>query len=186
MSIVTVEDTNLTNIADAIRGKNGTSDTYKPNEMANAISNITTNEDLSTEFDEQNVLLTNQETTLEEIVGALNGKAGSGSSEATIDFWFDEDVLHINMKKYAEISDFFNVVWGNTQGVIVENCNTGEIFFEITLDGGPDELVVDLAEIPDCEDIYIYDGDYILDIHILKENGVYAFTYFAIGLTGNG
>lgn len=42
MSIVTIEDTNLTNIANAIRSKNGTSDTYKPSEMATAIENIPT------------------------------------------------------------------------------------------------------------------------------------------------
>lgn len=42
MSIVTIDDTNLTNIADAIRSKNGSSDTYKPSEMASAISGIET------------------------------------------------------------------------------------------------------------------------------------------------
>lgn len=42
MAKVLVTDTHLTNIADAIRGKKGTSDTYKPSEMANAISNIET------------------------------------------------------------------------------------------------------------------------------------------------
>lgn len=40
MSIVTIDDTNLTNIADAIRSKKGTSDTYKPSEMASAIESI--------------------------------------------------------------------------------------------------------------------------------------------------
>ena len=40
MSLVTINDTNLKNIANAIREKNGTTDTYKPNEMASAISNI--------------------------------------------------------------------------------------------------------------------------------------------------
>lgn len=40
MAIVTIDDTNLSNIAKAIRDKNGSTDTYKPNEMANAISNI--------------------------------------------------------------------------------------------------------------------------------------------------
>ena len=40
MAIVTIDDTNLTNIAGAIREKNGTQDTYKPSEMAAAISAI--------------------------------------------------------------------------------------------------------------------------------------------------
>lgn len=42
MAIVTIDDTHLTNIANAIRGKNGSSATYKPSEMANVISNIET------------------------------------------------------------------------------------------------------------------------------------------------
>ena len=40
MSKVYLEDTNLTNIANAIRSKNGETTTYKPSEMATAISNI--------------------------------------------------------------------------------------------------------------------------------------------------
>lgn len=40
MAIVTINDTNLTDIATAIRGKNGTENTYKPSEMAAAISAI--------------------------------------------------------------------------------------------------------------------------------------------------
>lgn len=40
MAIVTIEETNLTNIAGAIREKNGTQTTYKPSEMAAAIQAI--------------------------------------------------------------------------------------------------------------------------------------------------
>lgn len=39
---VIIDDRNLTNIADAIRNKTGSSDTYKPSEMATAINSITT------------------------------------------------------------------------------------------------------------------------------------------------
>lgn len=42
MAIVTIDDTNLVNIANAIRSKNGTNNTYKPSEMASAIENIET------------------------------------------------------------------------------------------------------------------------------------------------
>ena len=42
MAIVTINETNLTNIAEAIRGKNGETTTYKPNEMAAAIEAIQT------------------------------------------------------------------------------------------------------------------------------------------------
>ena len=40
MSIVTIDDSNLTAIGNAIRAKNGTTTTYKPSEMAAAISAI--------------------------------------------------------------------------------------------------------------------------------------------------
>ena len=40
MANVIINDTNLTNIANAIRGKNGTTATYKPSEMAAAITAI--------------------------------------------------------------------------------------------------------------------------------------------------
>ena len=40
MSKVAITDTYLTNIANAIRGKSGSSDTYTPSEMASAITNI--------------------------------------------------------------------------------------------------------------------------------------------------
>ena len=40
MSIVTIDDSYLTAIGNAIRAKNGTTTTYKPSEMAAAISAI--------------------------------------------------------------------------------------------------------------------------------------------------
>ena len=45
MSIVTIDDSYLTNIGNAIRAKNGATTTYKPSEMAAAISAIETGED---------------------------------------------------------------------------------------------------------------------------------------------
>ena len=42
MANVIINDTNLTNIANAIRGKNGLTETYKPSEMAAAITAIPT------------------------------------------------------------------------------------------------------------------------------------------------
>lgn len=42
MAKVVINDTNLTDIADAIRKKSGTEDTYKPSEMATAIQKIQT------------------------------------------------------------------------------------------------------------------------------------------------
>ncbi len=40
MATILVSDTNLTNIANAIRTKNGSANTYKVNEMASAINNL--------------------------------------------------------------------------------------------------------------------------------------------------
>lgn len=45
---VTVDDTNLKAIADAIRAKNGTEETYKPSEMAEAIKSISAVEEKNT------------------------------------------------------------------------------------------------------------------------------------------
>ena len=79
MAIKTINDTNLANIANAIRDKNGTSTTYKPSEMANAIANIPTEEDLSAELTAQNITITTQEATINNIEMALQNKsAGSG------------------------------------------------------------------------------------------------------------
>lgn len=41
MSKKLYEESHIQNIADSIRGKNGSSDTYKVSEMANAIDNST-------------------------------------------------------------------------------------------------------------------------------------------------
>ena len=58
MAKVLVTDTHLTNIADAIRDKKGTSDTYKPSEMANAISNIETGGGGNTDIEDGLVMRT--------------------------------------------------------------------------------------------------------------------------------
>ncbi len=83
MATILVSDTNLTNIANAIREKNGETISYKVNEMANAIENISTSagaaEDLSSELSTQNSLITTQETTIDNIITALEGKASGGS-----------------------------------------------------------------------------------------------------------
>lgn len=46
MAQVLITDTYLENIADAIREKNGSEDTYTPAQMATAIENIQTAEDM--------------------------------------------------------------------------------------------------------------------------------------------
>lgn len=85
MATILVSDTNLTNIANAIREKNGETTSYKVNEMANAIENISVSsgatEDLSSELSTQNSLITTQETTIDSIISALEGKASGGSGK---------------------------------------------------------------------------------------------------------
>lgn len=89
MAKVLVSDTNLSNIADAIRSKNGTTKSYKVAEMATAIGGISvgngTSEDLSSELSTQNSLITTQETTIDSIISALEGKAAGGSDGATLE-----------------------------------------------------------------------------------------------------
>ena len=80
MGRVLVTDTHLTNIANAIRYKNGTAATYKPSEMAAAINNITGSEDLSEELNNYETYLSTQETTINDIVSALQDKTtGTGA-----------------------------------------------------------------------------------------------------------
>ena len=50
MSIVTIDDSCFTNIANAIRSKNGETTTYKPNEMAAAISAISGGGDVTWQY----------------------------------------------------------------------------------------------------------------------------------------
>ncbi len=85
MANVIVEEQSLIDIANSIRTKNGTSNTYKPSEMASAIESITggSSEDLSSELTTQNTLLTSQTSKLSDVVVALKGKASGGSSEGT-------------------------------------------------------------------------------------------------------
>lgn len=84
MSIVTIDDTNLTNIANAIREKNGTSNTYKPNEMASAIQDISASEDLSSELNTQETLLNNQVDKISIAINTLKNKASGGGDALEI------------------------------------------------------------------------------------------------------
>lgn len=81
MSKVLVTDTNLTNIANAIRSQNGTNTTYKPGEMASAILAIETKEDLSAELAEQETLINNQVIKVTSVRTALQSKIASSESD---------------------------------------------------------------------------------------------------------
>ena len=96
MAKVLVDSEKLTNIANAIREKNVETISYKVNEMANAIENISTSggaaEDLSNELSTQNSLITTQETTIDNIITALEGKASGGSGTA-----YETCNVHVNV-----------------------------------------------------------------------------------------
>lgn len=65
MSIVTIDDTNLTNIANSIRNKNGSTTKYKPSEMANAILDIPTNEVVEPTLQEKTITPTTSSQIIE-------------------------------------------------------------------------------------------------------------------------
>lgn len=78
MANVIINEENLTNIANAIRNKNGLTTTYKPSEMAEAINNITgsgSSENLTDVLNTQNELISTQEVTIDEIIEVLKNKA---------------------------------------------------------------------------------------------------------------
>ena len=78
MATAVLDEQNLIDIANAIRQKNGTNNVYKPNEMANAINEITTKEDLQEEIDTQSDLLNNQTDKLQLAFDLLNSKVIGG------------------------------------------------------------------------------------------------------------
>lgn len=78
MTKVLVTDTHLNNIGTAIRSRNGSTTKYKPSEMATAINNLSMSEDLSSELTTQDTLISTQETAIDNIISALEGKAAGG------------------------------------------------------------------------------------------------------------
>lgn len=97
---VLVEETNLSNIANAIREKTNTTDTFKPSEMSKAISSITTNEDLSIELTEQDKQLTNQEATINDIIDALADKV---SEDLTDELTTQDTLLNVQETSIDDI-----------------------------------------------------------------------------------
>ena len=85
MAKVLVTDTHLINIANAIRDKKGTEDTYKPSEMASAIQSISGSEDLSSELNTQETLLDSQTNKLIDAINVLKNKASGGADTSEIE-----------------------------------------------------------------------------------------------------
>lgn len=123
MSIVTIEDTNLTNIANAIRNKKGTSTKYKPNQMASAIQSIEvgmipTGGLVITENGTYDVI---KFANVEVIVENTNSE-GSGSTYAPRHIKFSDYAYTDNMDAEvknidtSKIESFYGTFY-NTQGV---------------------------------------------------------------------
>ena len=125
MAITTINDTNLTNIADAIRSKNGTATTYKPSEMANAISQITTSEDLTSELTEQNTLIATQEATIDDIVSALQGKSAGGGDTSLEDSFMTGSITHYRNDRITLTSQY--CLAGRNNLITVELPNVKEL-----------------------------------------------------------
>jgi hypothetical protein len=125
MANVLVEETSLTNIANAIRNKNGTAAKYKPSEMANAISQITTSEDLTSELTEQNTLITTQETTIDDIVTALQGKSAGGGDTSLEDSFMAGSITHYRNDRITLTSQY--CLAGRNNLITVEFPNVKEL-----------------------------------------------------------
>ena len=98
MSIVTIDDKHLTNIANAIRQKNGASDKYNPSEMANAIKNI----ESGAEPILQDIVVSPK--TSEQIITASSDYDGIGQVKVNaVTSSIDSDIKATNIKKGVNI-----------------------------------------------------------------------------------
>ena len=97
MGKVLVTDTHLTDIANAIRDKKGSSDTYKPSEMASAIKNISGGEPILEDLEVS-------PTTSEQVITAHQGYDGINQiTIAPVTNLIDDDIRPENIKKGVEI-----------------------------------------------------------------------------------
>lgn len=85
MERYTIEGTTLTNIANAIRSKTGSTEPIQVMEMANEIGNINgTGEDVTAETNEYTVKITQLESVVTALETELEGKASGGSGGGSI------------------------------------------------------------------------------------------------------
>lgn len=81
----------LTDVAEAIRTKEGTVGKIKASEFDSRISNISGSEDLDEELNTYGAELQEQNVTLSDIVSALQGKASGGSDGGQLNVFIQED-----------------------------------------------------------------------------------------------
>ena len=82
----------LTDVAEAIREKEGTTEAIPANEFDTRISNLSGEEDLTEELEGYSANLTEQETKINDIIAGLSNKAlGGGSSRSLITVGLSSD-----------------------------------------------------------------------------------------------
>lgn len=154
MAKVLVNENNLTNIANAIRGKNGSTDTYKPSEMAAAITAISggggSNEKAIIERTFSGIYTNNEITKIGEYAFSSLGNNLTGINAPNVEsiemyaFRGCGNIQSINMPKvktikgnafgYSVYSTMPKCVTNNTFPLI-EGCNNGMVVFGSMFDG---------------------------------------------------
>lgn len=130
MARVIINESNLENIADAIRAKNGSSDTYLPSQMASAISNISSGLDIkkltaTVSADTTGTITLLTDPQLKKARNASNGFVlmrylGVGASTAELMFWF---TANFNIG-YGGSTAYNSLVLRATASTINANYNT--------------------------------------------------------------
>ena len=100
MSIVTINDEYLSNIANAIRDKNLSSDKYNPSEMANAIKNIPVITDTEPVLED---IIVNPKITEQTIVPSANYDGIGQVKVNAVTSSIDSDIKSSNIKKGVNI-----------------------------------------------------------------------------------
>ena len=170
MSLVTINDTTLSSIGDAIREKNGTTDTYKPSEMPQAILSIETGGESSGDMvidEDFAIRCMSQRLTNEEVQSILDYSAGKEytyvyndeigatvtdkiNSILAYKFYYQADItninipegyIHINQRAFANCYDLKEVTLPATLNTIDYNA-FGNCFVlsKVTFKGTPTNI----------------------------------------------
>lgn len=160
MAKVLVSESNLTNIANAIRTKNGSSNTYTPAQMATAISNIPTGGGI-TPTGSINITTNGTHDVTNYASAIVSVPTGSGSSEIRVSYPTNLQNQSINFSytnrnttsngvltlKPSSVTILVNAATGYTAGTIsINGVDTGasQVYTRILSDG--DVITVSEAE----------------------------------------
>lgn len=153
MSIVTIDDTNLTNIANSIRNKNGSTTKYKPNEMASAISKIQTGIEPSGELKINDNGIYNVTNYASANVEIEKGITPSGTLEITENGTYDVTEYastNVNVAGSGDVENHLDDFLTNTLTDIDSNVT------KIVTYGCYGRTALKTVNIPKCTDIGSY------------------------------